>query len=90
MFNDLLSVRAMIEAPVDEGDDGVVVTVSVKTLRIDVRSDLVIVLLAAVVIRGLVGETIGVVVLTEFDIVVVIAATIGLRAFITVALSFCR
>ena len=33
MFNDLLSVRAMIEAPVDEGDDGVVVTVSVKTLR---------------------------------------------------------
>ena len=42
-FNDLLSVRAMIEAPVDEGDDGVVVTVSVKTLSTDARTEAVIV-----------------------------------------------
>ena len=33
MFNDLLTFRVMIETSVDEGDDGVVVTVSVKTLR---------------------------------------------------------
>ena len=43
MFNDLLSVRAMIEAPVDEGDDGVVVTVSVKALSADRRTEVVIV-----------------------------------------------
>jgi hypothetical protein len=35
IFNDLLSSRPVINVPVDAGDDGVVVTMSVKALRID-------------------------------------------------------
>ena len=45
----------LIDMTVDAGDDGVVVTVSAKALRVDTRADLVIVGFAAVMIRGLVG-----------------------------------
>ena len=77
MFNDLLSVRAMIEAPVDEGDDGVVVTVSAKVLCTDARTDVVIVLLAGVVIGGLV--VIGVDMLAEVGIVIVVRCMVDMR-----------
>ena len=58
----------MIEVPVDAGDDGVVVTVSAKTLRIDTRVGLAIlglaggfiVLFVGIVIGGLVDGMIGV------------------------------
>ena len=78
-----------MDVPVDAGDDAVVVTVSSKALRIDARAGLVIVVLDEAVIRELVDEKIGVVMLVEFDIVVVIAATIVLRVLVTVVLSFC-
>ena len=88
MFSDFCSSRPVIAVPVDAGDDGVVVTRSIKTLRIGVRSGLVILGLARVVIPVLVGEMIGVVMLVEFDIVVVIAATIVLRVLVTDVLHF--
>ena len=89
MFNDFLFSRPVIDVPVDLGDDGVVVSMSAKTLRIDARSDLVIVglagcfvvLFAVVVIRGLFGRMIGVGVdmLTELGGVVVVVAAIHLK-----------
>ena len=85
----------MIDVPVDAGGDGVIDTMSSKTLCIDTRSDLVIVSLAAesivlaagVVIDGLVRGIIGVGVgiLTESDIVPNIAEVIA----VAVASGFC-
>ena len=81
MFNnDSFSSRPVVNVPVDAGDDAVVVTVSVvKALRIDARAGLVIIVLDEAVIRGLVDEKIGVVMLVKLDIVVIIAATDVLR-----------
>ena len=59
LSNDFFVSRSIIDVPVDAGDDGVVVTVSDKTVGTDVRSDLVIAVLAWVVINGLVGAMIG-------------------------------
>ena len=78
----------MIDVPVDAGDDGVVVTtVSAKTVRTDVRSDLVIAVLAWVVINGLGGAMLGVGVdmLADLDIVAVVAAVIALEGFVAVS-----
>ena len=76
----------LIDMTVDAGDDGVVVVTSVKTLRINVRSDLAIVVLAWVVINGFVGGMIdvGVDILAELDIVVVVAAVSVLKVFMRV------
>ena len=86
MFNEFCSSRPVIDVPVDAGDDEVVVTVSARTLRINVRSDLAIVVLAWVVINGFVGGMIdvGVDILAELDIVVVVAAVSVLKVFMRV------
>ena len=92
VFNGFLSSRPIIGVPVDEGDDGVVVTVSAKALRIDERDVLVFIGLDRVVIGGSVGGIIGVDVdmLTEFDTAVVIAMAIALeRVSLEDSLSFC-
>ena len=68
MFNGFLSSLPVIDVPVDEGNNGVVVTASVKALRIGARSNWVIVglaggcmvLLTRLVMDGLVCEVIGV------------------------------
>ena len=73
MFNDFLSSRPTIGVPVDAGDDGVVVVTSVKTLRINVRSDLAIVVLAWVMID------VGVDMLTDVSVNVVAAAMTALE-----------
>ena len=100
MFSDLFSSRPVIDVPVDAGDDGVVVTESVKALCIDARAGLVIVdlaggynvLFAAVVIDELVGGMIGFVsdsgvdVLAGVDIKMVAAAMVDLE-FIPMRLS---
>ena len=87
LSNDFFVSRSIIDVPVDAGDDGVVVTVSDKTVGTDVRSDLVIAVLAWVVINGLVGAMIGVGVgmLADLDIVAVVAATIALEVSVTVS-----
>ena len=72
-----------MHVPVDAGDDGVDVVTSAKTLRINVRPDLVIVTLTWVVINGFIGGMIdvGVDILAELDIVVVVAAVCVLKVF---------
>ena len=85
MFSDFCSSRPVIAVPVDAGDDGVVVTRSIKTLRIGVRSGLVILGLARVVIPVLVGEMIGVIMLAEFDIVVAVVEVIVSEVFVAVS-----
>ena len=80
---------------VDEGDAGVVATASGKALRVDARTELVILGLTRVVIDVSVGGMIGLCVdmLTALGIVVVVAAAITLEVFETVSLedslSFC-
>ena len=75
ILNDSASSLPVTDVPVDAGDNEVVVVTSAKTLRINVRSDLAIVVLTWVVINGFVGAMIGVGVdiLAELDIVVVIS-----------------
>ena len=75
MFNDLLSVRAVMDVPADEGDGGVVVTVSVKVLSTDARTEVVIVLLAGAVIVGLVMIVVD----------IVVRAAIAFELFLTVS-----
>ena len=87
MFKDLFSSWPAIDVPVDAGDDEVAVTMSVTRLRIDARSDLVIVnlvggfiiVLAKVMVDGMISDMIGVGVdvLAEFNIVV------SLEVFVT-------
>ena len=95
MLNDFLSSREMIDVLVDEGDAEVVVTASVKALRVDSRTDLVIVGLTRVMVDALVGGMIGLGVdmLTALGIVEVVASAIALEVFETVSLedslSFC-
>ena len=85
----------MIDVLVDEGDAGVVVTETVKALRVDSRTDLVIVGLTRVMVDALVGGMIGLGVdmLTALGIVEVVASAIALEVFETVSLedslSFC-
>ena len=80
MFNVFCSSRPVTDVPVDAGADGSVVVTSAKTLRINVRS-------ALVMINGLAGGMIGVRVdiLTELDIVVVVATASALEVFVTVS-----
>ena len=93
MFNEFLSSLSTIDVPVDAGDDGVIIFMSVNVFIVDTRSDVAIVglaggsiaLLAGEVIDGLLGGIIGVGMLTEFGIVVVVAATIALNVFVTVS-----
>ena len=95
MFNEFLSSLSTIDVTVDAGDDGVVIFMSVNVFIVDTRSDVAIVglaggsiaLLAGEVIDGLLGGMFGVDVgmLTEFGIVVVVAATIALNVFVTVS-----
>ena len=70
MFNEFFSFLPVTDVPVDAGDDGVDVVTSAKTLRINVRSDLVIVTLTWVVINGFIGGMIdvGVDILAELGI----------------------
>ena len=95
MLNDFLSSREMIDVLVDEGDAGIVVTETVKALRVDSRTDLVIVGLTRVMVDALVGGMIGLGVdmLTALGIVEVVASAIALEVFETVSLedslSFC-
>ena len=92
MLNNCFSSRPATDVSVDVGDDAVVATVSVNTLRTDVWSDLgvlvglaggFIILLAGEVKDGLVGATIGVDMLIELGLVVVVVATIALKVFVT-------
>ena len=95
MLNNIFISRLTFDVPVDAGDDGVVIFMSVNVFIVDTRSDVAIVglagdsiaLLAGEVIDGLLGGMIGVGVgmLTEFGIVVVVAATIALNVFVTVS-----
>ena len=73
---------------VDEGDARVVVTASGKALRVDARTELVILGLTRVVIDVSVGGMIGLGVdmLAALGIVVVVAAAITLEVFETVSL----
>ena len=95
MLNDFLSSREVIDVLVDEGDAGIVVTETVKALRVDSRTDLVIVGLTRVMVDALVGGMIGLGVdmLTALGIVEVVASAIALEVFETVSLedslSFC-
>ena len=92
VFNEFLNSRPMIDVPVDGGDDGVAVTVSVTALLTSNRDVLMILGLEGVVSAGSVGAIIGadVDVLTEFDIAVVIAGAIALeRVSLEDPLSFC-
>ena len=88
MFNGFCSSSfPVIDVPVDAGDDEVLVTVSIKTLRINVRSVLAVVVLAWAMISGLADGMIGVRVdiSTELDIVVVVAAASALEVFMTLS-----
>ena len=94
MFNNFFSSRPVIDVPVDMEGDGVVVTISAKTLCMVARSDLLIVglaggfivLFAGVVIDGLADGMIdvGVDMLAGFGIVVVVAAISVLNVFVRV------
>ena len=90
MLNDFLCSRPAIDVPVDAGD------ATAKALRIDSRSDLVmivglalglIVLLAGEVKDRWIGGIIGIDpdMLTELDIVMVAAAVIALEVVVTVS-----
>ena len=86
MFNDLFSSRARIDMLIDEGNTGVVVTASVKALRVNARTDLVIPGPARMVVDVSVGRinVVGIGMLTALGIVVVVAAAIALNVFETV------
>ena len=81
MFNDLLSVRAVMDVPVDAGDDGVVVTVSVKTLSTDARTEVVIVLLAGLVSVRLVVIVVDIVVraVIAFELFLAVSCMVDVR-----------
>ena len=78
----------MIDVLIDERDAGVVITASGKALRVDSRTDLVILGLARVIVDASVGGMIslGVDMLTALGIVVVVAAASTLEVFETVSL----
>ena len=86
MLNGFSSSRPVIDVPDDAGDDVVVATVSVRTLRIDSRCGVVIVGLVGgsiVLSDGLVGRMFGVSV--EMLAVFMVAAAIDLGFFVTVS-----